>query len=122
MAQNSIYTYRTNPYLSRSYQIMRHSVEKGDGAESYPIGDYTVLDWEEDPALTERKVMNLVTLLNGSAEIMDLREQADGRLLFHKKAKQEGESGQEFIFYNYKGNGVSQENALLTFQEEVIHE
>lgn len=114
MAQPGLYIYRQNPLLSRSFLILR----KDRHGDAVPVGDYTVLDWNEDSSLSEKKVMNLVSLLNGN-EGMNLSEAVDGRLLFHCKPKPEGSIGQEIVFYNYKGNGVSHENAILSLQEEI---
>ncbi len=110
------FSYQQNPFLSRSFMIMR----KDARGEMVPVGDYTVLDWDEDLALSERKVMNLVSLLNGKHDLIDLQNQTDGRLLFHKKDLGAESAAQEIVFFKYKGSGVSRENALLTFKEKVL--
>ena len=108
------FTYRPNPMLSGSFLICKKEL---NGAV-HPIGDYTLIDRNEDLSLTEKKVMNLVTLLNGGSDLMPLGGQTKSRLLFHKKPKPEGEPRSEVIFYTYTGEGISKENAILTFEGE----
>lgn len=106
------FTYRPNPLLARSFLICR----KEQSGEVTPVGDYTVLDKNEDLHLSERKVMNLVMRLNGEKELMQLGEQTRSRMLFHVKPKQEDDMRTEIVFYTQTGQGVSRENAILTME------
>lgn len=108
------FTYRPNPVLSGSYLICK----KEDNGALQPVGDYTLLDRNEDLSLTEKKVINLITLLNGGSELVPLGDQTKSRLLFHRKPKQEGDLRTEVVFYAHTGQGVSKENAIFTFEGE----
>lgn len=108
------FTYRPNPVLSGSFLICK----KEENGDVQPVGDYTLLDRSEDLSLTEKKVMNLVTLLNGGNDLMSLGEQTKSRLLFHRKPRAEDATRTEVIFYAYTGAGISKENAILTIEGE----
>lgn len=54
------YAYRRNPLYGHAYVILR----RGAAGGYEPAGGYTVLDGGEDETLSERKVMNLVALMN----------------------------------------------------------
>ena len=112
MHQDTVFTYRPNPILNRSYLLFRK-----DGAVETPVGDYTVLDLSESQHISEIKVMNLVTQLNGRDDVVPLGEHTKSRLLFHVKPKaDETDPRTEVIFYTYNGKGPSRENAILTFE------
>ncbi len=106
------FTNRPNPVLTGSILICK---KEADGS-LYPVGDYTLLDRDEDLDLTEKKVMNLVTLMNGESDLMALGQETKSRLLFHRKPKPDGETRSEVIFYTYTGEGISRENAILTIE------
>ena len=108
------FTYRPNPVLAGSYLICK----KEDNGALQPVGDYTLLDRSEDLSLTEKKVINLITLMNGGTDLVPLGEQTKSRLFFHRKPKLEGDAKTEVVFYAYTGEGVSKENAILTMEGE----
>jgi hypothetical protein len=84
-----------------------------------PVGEYTVLDRSEDELISEKKIINLVSLLNGEDELMELGERTQSRLMFHRKTKMDPSDPTQVIFYTFSGEGVSQENAILTLQHGV---
>ena len=105
-----IYTYRQNPLYERSFLIFK---------ENAPVGDYTILDEYEDRSLSEKKVMNLISRMNGSHDLIPLGEATKTRLLFHRKPKLHPGDPSEVVFYSYDGKGVSRENAILTIEGEI---
>lgn len=107
---SNIYTYRQNPLYERSFLIF-----KADA----PVGDYTILDEEEDRTLAEKKMMNLIRRMNGSSDLIPLGEITKSRLLFHRKPKLDPHDRTEVVFYTYNGKGVSKENAILTIEGEL---
>ena len=107
---SNIYTYRQNPLYERSFLIF-----KADA----PVGDYTILDEEEDRTLAEKKMMNLIRRMNGSSDLIPLGEITKSRLLFHRKPKQYPHDRTEVVFYTYNGKGVSKENAILTIEGDL---
>lgn len=114
VSDKSVFTYRPNPMLSGSYLICKKELN----GELHPVGDYTLLDRSEEPCLTEKKVMNLVTLLNGKSDLVPLGADTKSRLYFHRKPKMEEDKRTEVVFYAYTGHGVSKENAILTIEVE----
>ncbi len=105
-----IYTYRQNPLYERSFLIFK---------EDAPVGDYTVLDENEDRILAEKKVMNLISRMNGSHDLIPLGEITKTRLLFHRKPKIQDTDPTEVVFYTYDGKGVSRENAILPIEGDM---
>ncbi len=113
------YTYRRNPLHEASYLLLKQNEATG---AYVPVGDYTVLDREENPALSEKKVMNLVTLLNGRDDLIELGEETGTRMLYHPTPRSDGEERTKIVFYSWEGKGVSKENALLTIEEDFDRE
>lgn len=108
------FTYRPNPVLAGSFLICK----KEENGNLQPVGDYTLLDRNEDLNLTEKKVINLVSLLNGHEELVPLGQETKSRVFFHRKPKTESDIRTEVVFYAYTGEGVSKENAILTLEGE----
>lgn len=108
------YTYKRNPFHSSSFMIMRRE----DNGAYNPIGDYTVLKREEDPDLSEKKVMNLITLLNGKENLIQLGAETKSRLLFKEPEYNEETGRTRTVFYELGNEGVSVENAVLTIEDK----
>lgn len=119
MIAQGLYTFRPNPFLEKSFLLFRRD-RNGDDS---PVGDYLVLDQEEDLALSEKKVMNLVMQLNGEDRLIPLGGLTRARLLFHRKPRRDSESKEQIVFFSYTGAGVSRENAILTLEgfDDVQH-
>lgn len=110
------YSYNRHPLHPRAFQILKRT---GQARDTQPVGDYTVLDLSEDLGLAERKVINLVALLNGRENnLMDVGDGLDTRLLYQRIPS---DDGQERIMFRTLGySGVSVENALLTLRDEGV--
>mgnify|MGYP006284855667 CR=1 FL=1 len=108
-----IYTYRPNPYQKGAFQIFKTSPAL---QEDSPIGDYILLDHSEPYDLTERKVINLVSALNGKPDLIDLSEETGSRLYYHMLPDAR-DGYRRLLFRTYTGEGVSTENAILTYTE-----
>lgn len=113
------YIYRRNPLLPQVFQIFTFLEEKGDYE---PVGKYTLLDPAEDLALTEKKVMNIVSLLNGRRKLLELGNLTKTRVLFTIVPKSSEEDPTKIIFRNYNGSGPSEENAVLVLEKGVLNE
>lgn len=108
------YTYRKNPLHDASFMLLKR-LDSDDGF--HPVGEYTLLDQSEDLTVTEKKVMNLVSRLNGQDKIIDLGEHIDTRMLHHKAVDaKESSDKSKVVFYTLGEEGVSKENAILTFE------
>ncbi len=108
------YTYRPSPIGTRAWQILKFT--KGLADEAQPVGEYTVLDKEEDPLLSEKKVMNVVSALNGRQNLIQLGEETKSRQLFHVLNDGLNGAPMRIMFTSYDGTQVSQENALLQME------
>ncbi len=115
-----IYAYQRSPVNERAFLI----VKKPDNAnEPIPVGDYTVLDKEEDLSLSEKKVMNLISLLNGRKRLMELGHESNSRVLYNIVSESDEENKMKVLFYQLREEGVSVENALFRMEttEEVLN-
>ncbi len=119
--EGELYSYRRNPLHEHSFLIIK---KQEDRKRYEPIGDYTVLDADEDPSLSEKTVMNLVALLNGHEdEVIDLSRETDKRLYYYHAPKRQNSNKTHIIFYAHEeGKGVSKENAVLAIEEEFYDE
>jgi hypothetical protein len=115
MSERNCIIYRPNPYQSGAFQLFKTQT----GQEEIHIGDYILLDQREDEALTERKMVNLVALLNGRQEVMDLSTETNSRLLYQVLSPSDNGAAR-ILFRIYEGEGVSSENAILTYREEYL--
>lgn len=113
------FIYRPNPLLEQSYQIFEYQTDK----KSYePIGDYTVIDKGEDTDITEKKMINLVRIMNGKKNLIDFKSLTNTRILFNIIPISDGSEQQKIIFRTHDGQGVSQENAVLTLEKGVFED
>lgn len=110
------YGYARSPVHARAFQILKYKEGRQDGP--VPVGDYTVLDSNEDLALSERKVMNLVALLNGRKALMQLGHETGARVLYHLLPETDEDGKQRVLFYHLGQEGVSVENALFRIEKD----
>lgn len=114
------YTYRRNPVVDGSFMILKQGSE-----ERYePVGEYTVLDKNEDADLSEKKVMNIVAVLNDQdGRLMQLGEDSGTRMLYKPFPRMSEHEKSKVIFYTLReGKGVSEENAILTIDEDIQYD
>lgn len=112
-----LYGYARSPVNERAFLITKKEQDN-----HVPVGDYTVLDREEDLSLSEKKVINLVSLLNGRKRLIELGHETKSRVLYNIVSERDEENKTKVMFYKLEREGVSTENALLRFEceEEVI--
>ena len=106
-----LYGYERSPVNERAFLIMKKETEN-----PVPVGDYTVLDKEEDIGLAEKKVMNLVSLLNGRKRLMELGHETKSRILYNIVSERDEENKTKILFYKLEREGVSIENALFRLE------
>jgi len=107
------YTYRRNPHHDQSFVILK---QLGADGQYLPIGNYTVIDQDEDMIMSEKKVMNLIALMNDEDELIDMRGDTQSRMLFHRASSDDPDKT-HIIFYALGDQGVSTESAVLSLQE-----
>jgi len=106
-----LYGYERSPVNERAFLIV-----KKEDQNPVLVGDYTVLDKEEDIALAEKKVMNLVSLLNGRKRLMELGHETKSRVLYQIVSERDEENKTKVLFYHLGREGVSKENALFRLE------
>lgn len=105
------FVYRHNPLIVHSYDIFEYQEDK----TSYePIGEYVLIDIEEPQDITEKKLINMMSLMNGKKNLIDFKSLTDERVLFNIVSEADKSSKQKVVFRTYNGQGVSKENAVLT--------
>lgn len=113
------FIYKRNPLIDRSFQIFEYKDEK---AEYEPIGEYTLLDASEDIEITEKKVINLISIMNGKKNLIDFTNLTKSRVLYNIIPETPESEQQKVVFRTYDGDGVSKENAVLTIEKGVFHD
>lgn len=118
-AEQRAFRYERNPVSDRGFLILkRNSQDRYD-----PVGDYMVIDEQEDIQLTEKKVMNLIALLNkDDGYVMNLGELTGTQSRFHIKPEKTERGQTQMVFYELGTEGVSKENAILSIDEGVLDE
>ncbi len=110
------YTYAKSPVHPRGFMILKYADDMA--GEPVPVGDYTVLDSSEDLALSEKKVINLISLLNGRKTLMQLGHETKARVLYRVVNEKDGDGKFNAIFYHLNQRGVSVENALFRIERD----
>lgn len=113
------FIFRRNPLHEFSYLILAQD-EKGEGYE--PIGEYIVLNTGEDPEITEKKLINLIGIMNGKGKLVDFTNLTNERVLYTIIPETPESTEQKVVFRSYDGQGVSKENAVLTIKKGVFHD
>ena len=115
------YIHKRNPLVPHAFQIFKFKDYKGNG-EYEPVGEYTLLDTDEDEHLTELKLNNLTRLMNGKEDLMNLQDKTETRLLFNVVPRKNETDPSKIIFRTYDGDGVSKENAILVLEKGIFDE
>lgn len=117
-AKTPRYGYMPSPVHPRAFQIVKYTDSTRD--DMHPVGDYTVLDSKEDIGLSEKKVMNLISLLNGRKNLMQLGHETGTRILYHIVSECDDDGKSRVLFYQLGKEGVSVENALFRMEAENV--
>jgi len=112
------FMYKRNPLVEHAWQIFIFRDEKEDYE---PVGDYTLIDVEEPLEITEKKLMNLMRLMNGRERLIELGNLTGTRLLYNI-VPDTSEDKKKIIFRTYDGHGVSKENAVLIIEKGVFED
>ncbi|MCB1783041.1 MAG: hypothetical protein KDI13_03525 [Alphaproteobacteria bacterium] len=113
----SRFIHKRNPFVPHAWQIMEL---KHKGLYE-PVGEYILINTDEDPEITEKKVINLITLLNRKKDLIDLSNLTKTRILFTVVPEAQSGDQTKIIFKDYDGSGVSKENAIFTIRKGVLH-
>ncbi|MEC8664554.1 MAG: hypothetical protein VXY16_03690 [Pseudomonadota bacterium] len=97
------YIYRQNPVHQQSFMILKQLSEEG---AYQPVRDYTVLYSEEEHSLSEKKVMNLVALMNDEDHLIDIGSGSVKRMDY-LRGSTDSRDKKRIIFYVMGKLGVS---------------
>lgn len=96
--------------------------ENRRGYDDYvPAGSYVVLDANEDKGLTEKKLVNLIGLMNGKGNTVNLYGENVVETFFQVIPKKV-DSDPSKVIYRTRTDGITKENALLTVRRGVFDE
>lgn len=115
-AATPVYGYKHSPVNPRAFLVFKLADE---GREPSIVGDYTILDKNEDLAFAEKKVINLVSLLNGRKNLVQLGHETGSRVLYRVVSESDDDGKTRIVFYNLGKEGVSIENALFRIEKEI---
>jgi len=111
------FIYKRNPLVEHAFQIFEFKEEKN---EYEPVGEYTQIDTTQEPDITEKNVMNLITLLNGKTKLIDLTNLTSGRLLYTIIDDTQESEVTTIMLRVLDGEGVSKENAVFKIEKGVF--
>ncbi len=110
------YGYEPSPVNPRAFLI--HKLSEDGHRAPIVVGDYTILDAGEDIAFAEKKVMNLISLLNGRKNLVQLGHETGTRVLYKIVTESDDEGKARVVFYNLGKEGVSVENAMFRIEKD----
>ncbi len=113
------FLHKPNPLIERDYQIFEYNVEKGDYEH---VGDYVLLNKDEPREITDKKVMNIITMINGKDDLIDLSNLTTTRLLYTIVPEAQAGNQTKIILKDYDGSGVSKDNAIFTIRKGVLYD
>lgn len=116
-SEKSRFIFKPSPVNPMAYQIFENEI--GD-ADYTPVGEYLVLDREEDKSLTEKKLINLISLMNGRKNVVDHSAEVDTQLLFQVLPRKNDDDPTKIMFRTRDEKSVSVENALLQIKRGII--
>lgn len=116
-SEKTRFIFKPNPVDAKSFDIF----ENRRGYDDYtPAGSYVALA-EEARELTEKRLVNLVGLLNGKGITVDLSAQSSEQMLFQVLDKKLDSDPTKIIFRTRDPDGVSVENAIVTLRRGVVY-
>lgn len=113
------FIFKRNPLTAHAWQIFQLKEGKN---EYEPVGDYTLINQGEPIDITEKKLSNLVGIMNGKQTLIDFTNLTKERVLFNIISGDPDSNHQKVLFRTYDGKGVSKENAVLTIEKGVFNE
>lgn len=113
------FVHKANPLVDRAYQIFEYDFNKG----SYEVvGDYVLINKDEPRDITEKKVVNLLFMLNRkNGDMIDISNLTKGRILYTLVPEARAGDQTKIILKDYDGSGVSKDNAVFTIRKGVFN-
>ena len=113
------FVHKPNPLVERDYQFYEYNISKGDYEH---VGDYVLLNKEENREITDKKIANLITLINGKNDLIDISNLTTTRLLYTIVPEAQAGDQTKIILKDYDGSGVSKDNAIFTIRKGVLYD
>lgn len=110
---------KPNPRIERSYEIFEYNIKEG---KYEPAGEYLLLNKEEARDITDKKIINIISMLNEKEEYADLSNLTKTRSLYSVVPEAQAGDQTKIIFKDYDGSGVSKDNAVLTIKKGVLYD
>ena len=108
---------KPDPLVERAYKIYEYDFNAGKYNVS---GDYVLINKDEPRELTDTKIKNLLTILNGKDDLIDVSNLTKARVLFTLVPEAQAGDQTKMIFKDHDGSGVSKDNAVLTIKKGVF--
>ncbi len=110
---------KPNPLVERDYQVFEYNTKL---SKYEHVGDYVLINKSEPRDITEKKVMNLMSIINKKDELIDLSNLTKTRMLYTVVPEAQSGNQSKMIFKDYDGTGVSKENAIFTIRKGVLYD
>ena len=98
------FIFKPDQMVERAYLIYEYDFKKGDYDH---VGDYILINKAEPHDITEKKLQNLMTLLNGKKDLIDLSNLTTTRVLYTVVPEAKAGNQTKIILKDYDGSGVS---------------
>ncbi len=113
------FVHKPNPLVERSYQIFEYDYTRGTYEH---CGDYVLLNKEESREVTDKKVINVMSMINGKTDMIDISNLTKNRVLYTLVPEAQAGDQTKIIFKDYDGSGVSKDNAVFTIRKGVLYD
>ncbi|MCK5385201.1 MAG: hypothetical protein KAJ29_06440 [Alphaproteobacteria bacterium] len=113
------FVHKPNPMVERDYQIFEYDYKKG---EYNHVGDYVLVNKDEPRKITEKKVKNLMSIINKKDDLIDLSNLTKTRVLYTIVPEAQAGDQTKMIFKDHDGSGVSKDNAIFTMRKGVLYD
>lgn len=113
---------KPHPDTLHCWNILAFKDYKGPKGDYDIIGEYRLIRTDEETQITQKKIDNIISLLNAKKPLHDLSNLTDKRVLYNIVKKEKASDPTQIIFRDYDGQGVSQDNAVLTIEKGVLQD
>ncbi len=110
------FIHKPNPFAKRSWQIF----ELKHKGQYEPVGEYVLVNMDEDPEITDKKIKNLVAILNRKKDLIDISNLTTTRVLYTVVRGTQAADQTKIILRDYDGSAVSKDNAIFTIRKGVF--
>lgn len=111
------FIHKPDPHDPHAYEILHFK----EGLGTYELsGSYRKVDEAEEAEVTDKRIFNLMAVLNDKKRQFDFKSLTNSRTLYTLVPIKPEDTDVKVIFRTYDGNGVSKENAILSLDKGVF--